>query len=323
MKFFTFLTVIGTVIAAPLIATPRVHTPLLRRAVSVNPPSFTFRDVWQLALYIEHLEIGLYFTAFARFSEQDFINAGFDAFYYQSLRDILHEHQYQAQWIRDNFISRNEPAVLACRYSFPFTDIKSFIELSIVLESFATSFYLSAAYSVVIAPDPDTLLEFAVATAGSTAAIDAKHVAFQRLSLKQNVTDTNYFPPLRLNESYTFANTFARSCPQSRYTLPFTLLPTLTPNVTQVQPGQVVDFYSSLPIGNSLNGLFIYDNSYSASTILTTGDKPGHFHTTIPSEAAGQLYFVVTLHDENGFLDETSVVAGPGVLEAGSPKVKS
>ena len=318
MKFFTFLTIIGTAIAAPLVATPRLHPASLSRRAAASNSNPSFTDIWQLALYVEHLEIGLYFTAFARFSQQDFINAGFDAFYYQTLRDILHEHQFQATSIRRNQLYVEDSVVQACSYSFSFTDVKSFISLSATLEGFATSFYLSLIHSVVAAPDPDTSLEFALTIAGSTAAIDAKHVALQRLSLKQNVTDTNFFPQLGLNESYTFAKSFAKSCPKTGYQLPFTPLPTLIPNVTQVVPGQIVDFYSPLPIDNSLNGLFIFDFYDIASTILTTGDKPGHFHTRIPSDIVSpvsQMYFVVTKYDENDYLDESTVLAGPAVFQ--------
>jgi Ferritin-like domain len=78
-------------------------------------------------------------------SEQQFVDAGYDAKYYSDIKYIASDEESHVMAISTALTEAGVTPNAACEYSFPFTDVASFITLSSVLEGVGTSAYLGAA----------------------------------------------------------------------------------------------------------------------------------------------------------------------------------
>lgn len=94
---------------------------------------------------LEHLENVFYHGVLDRFTEQDFVDAGYSKTYYNNIKYISFDEQVHVQSLTAALEAANQEPVAACTYNFPYSDVASFITLSSVLEGVGTSAYLGGA----------------------------------------------------------------------------------------------------------------------------------------------------------------------------------
>ena len=128
-------------------------------------------------------------------------------------------------------------------YSFPCTDVKSFVQLSSILEGVGVTAYLGAAAEIV----SSTYLT----AAGSILTIEARHSAYIRSSMGLSPLPVPFDVPLTLNEVFTLAAPLIVSQPANQPKLPVKAFPTLVSSpqngnitigskITLLTPGSIV-----------------------------------------------------------------------------------
>ncbi|KAK5111141.1 hypothetical protein LTR62_005340 [Meristemomyces frigidus] len=310
--------------------------------------------VLQFALTLEHLENVFYKQALQNFTLQDFEHAGYSADYYNDLHYIAYDEQTHVQILQGALTANGVTPNLPCSYNFPYTDVKSFITLSSVLEDVGTSAYLGAAPLITI---PAYLT-----VAGSILATEARHTAFQRTALSEVPMPNPLQTSLDPTSVYTLAAMFITSCPSSNMALPFTPFKTLTTDGMSCtceepecgNPSQVIKAKRNWPWsggkeGNWPSGSWNPNQSGSckpASAGSTVSFKAagsiasGSFVTfvnglsvlsvsgtvngmdisaAVPAGIMGQTYVFITSKNENGTLSAADVEYGPAILEVNPP----
>lgn len=197
----------------------------------------------------------------------------------------------------------------ACNYSFPATDVKSFLALGSILEGVGVSAYLGAAASIM----NGTYLT----AAGSILTVEARHSAYLRSYLGEAPAGQPFDNPLDFDEVYTLAAPFITSCPSSNGMLPVKAFPTLTAASTgSVMSGAQVQLMTGSGFDTSMD-----TSGISAAFVTVTGpvftplmsSGGGMFTVTVPSGVSGQSYVVLT--KGNTTVTDDTIVAGPAIVE--------
>lgn len=282
--------------------------------------------VLQFALTLEHLENTFYHGALQKFSQQDFINAGYSATYYNNLKYISYDEQSHVKLLTTALSQAGASPVAACTYNFPYTDVRSFITLSSVLEGVGTSAYLGGA--------PLITSKQYLTVAGSILATEAKHTSYQRAAVGEVPIANPYETPLDPNAVYTLAAAFITSCPASNTPLNFTVFPQLryssdctceepdcsppagikkrTPGCVPPSAGGQLYLVASAALPASSYVTFI--NGLNVMSVQGSIEGAGVL-VTIPSFAAGQTYVLITSKDVEGTLTDSAVLFGPVIVE--------
>ena len=147
---------------------------------------------------------------------------------------------------------------------------------------------------------------------------EALHTSLQRFSLGQIAPANPYGTGLGINEVYTLAAAFIKSCPDSNVKLPVMAFPTLTSTTGMpTAPGVEYAFMvkDAPPAGpcfvTFLSGLSI--TSVPAMVMGTT------ITAMVPETAMGQSYAVLTKSNVTDMLTDDMVIAGPAVVEVTPP----
>ena len=200
-------------IASPIELEKRVSTPKVNDGIILN-----------YALTLEYLERAFYRGALANFTHEDFVAAGFEDPFYANLREIYFDEQTHVSFLSGALTAAGVVPTVELEYSFPYTDVTSFITLSSVLEGVGVSAYLGAAASIV---NKDYLT-----AAGSILTVEARHTSYIRASLGESPFPNPFDTPLDFNEVYSLAAPFITGG-TSPVTLPFQPFPALTLQCTQ------------------------------------------------------------------------------------------
>ncbi|KIW28597.1 uncharacterized protein PV07_08248 [Cladophialophora immunda] len=193
--------------------------PVAKRGGSFSEVDIT---ILQFALTLEHLENTFYKEAFASFQLQDFLNAGFDEEFFINLEFIASDESAHVEFLIAAIESAGIQPVQPCQYSFPVTDVTSFVTVSAILESVGTSAYLGAA--------PFIGSRDILSVAASIMATEALHTSSQRSSLGAVAAASAFTTSLDANSVFTIASQFIVSCPSENPPLPFTAFPGLKVN---------------------------------------------------------------------------------------------
>ncbi|KAK5679328.1 hypothetical protein LTS10_008143 [Elasticomyces elasticus] len=288
--------------------------------------------VLQFALTLEHLENVFYKQALEKFSLKDFEDAGYSANYYNNLKYIAHDEQEHVNLLSRGLILADVEPVQECTYKFPYTDVRSFITLSSVLEHVGTSAYLGAA-PLITAANYLTI-------AGSILVTEALHTSMQRSAINEIPMANPYGTPLDPDSVYTLAAMFIESCPASNAALPFEPYPSLeVDGVTSTcEEHECADVkrdndFACAPLSAGQKATFtaagdIADGSYltfasGLQFVSVKGTIQGKKITAeVPEPAQGQTYVFMTSKSWNGnYLDTVAagVVYGPAILEINPP----
>ncbi|OQO00729.1 hypothetical protein B0A48_13220 [Cryoendolithus antarcticus] len=319
--------------AVPLLATIASAAPVeVRQATNIDT------TVLQFALTLEHLENVFYKNALTNFTQRDFEKAGYSKDYYNNLKYIAHDEEQHVLLLSGALQNAGVTPNAACAYSFPYTDVKSFITLSSVLEGVGTSAYLGGA--------PLITSKAYLTVAGSILVTEALHTSLQRLAVGEVPMANPYGTPLDPTSVYTLAASFILNCPTSNTALPFTPYPALTYTgnaCTLEEPsGKISDLIKRNGWGKWGNGhqgqnqcraisggstaSFTAASAVPAGSYLTfvsglsvtsvKGTINGNtISAPIPTVDEGQTYLFVSSKDVEGALDGTSVLFGPSIIE--------
>ncbi|KAF2763999.1 hypothetical protein EJ03DRAFT_332250 [Teratosphaeria nubilosa] len=310
--------------------------------------------ILRLALTLEHFENVFYKTALTNFTEDDFVQAGYSANYYNNLKYISYDEQEHVKFIESALTAAGITPDAPCKYSFPYTDVVSFITLSSVLEGVGTSAYLGAAGLIT---DKNYLT-----AAGAILAVEAEHTSYQRAAVNKVPIANPFGTPLDPTSSYSLAAGFITECPPGNRALGFTAFPALvvkdppataeepsnkpsdaikrsfaianaiaiatgggsdkpdTPDHSDVPPVSCPGTTITVTCGPGHEDDTIPDGSYvtfvsGLAVVSVSGTVSGsEISAQIPSEASGQTYIFVTKSKITSIVD-SEVIAGPAIVE--------
>lgn len=240
--------------------------------------------------------------------EQAFIDAGFSSDYYTNLKYVVYDEEQHVKALTAAITEAGATPAAACEYDFPFTDAKSFVALASVLEGVGTSAYLGGAGLI-------TSKEY-LGVAGSILVTESIHTSLQRFNLGQVAPANPYGTALGLNEVYTLAATFIKSCPASNPALPVKAFPSLT--ATQGQPTSEGIPFTFTANGTVPAGSFVTYCSGLATTSVALTMEGDMISAVVPNTAMGQSYAFITNSNVTAITDAV-VLFGPAIVEVTPP----
>ncbi|KAK6201813.1 hypothetical protein LQW54_009308 [Pestalotiopsis sp. IQ-011] len=269
--------------------------------------AITDADILNYALTLEHLEDTFYREGLAKYTEQDFVDAGYDATFYANLKEVSSDEASHVKFLTGGLTAAGATPVAECTYDFGYTDVKSFLATASILEGVGVSAYLGAA--------ADIMSKTYLTAAGSILTVEARHSAYLRSKLDKSPFPQAFDAPLTLDEVYTLAAPFITSCPADNPTLPVKAFPSLSLDPSTSTPIKAGDKVTLLTPGYSVEGGPVYAAfiAVTGPTFVEATAVDGGFSVEIPEGFAGQTYAVLTGCNET--VSDETVVAGPALIE--------
>lgn len=226
---------------------------------------------------------------------------------YDNLKYIVHDEEEHVKLLTTALTSAGAKPVAACQYKFPFTDVKSFLTLSSVLEGVGTAAYTGGAGYIT---NPDYL-----GVAASILVTEAVHTGIQRVAVDRIGAANPYGTSLGLNAVYTLAAAFITSCPTTNVALPVKAFPSLS--VAQGQPAA-----PSIDITFSVDGTppkdakyVVFVNGLDTIYVLISQAAGQLFTAKIPATVSGQTYVFLAKDKKDGPITDDNVCNGPAIIE--------
>lgn len=278
-------------------------SPIVQRA-AVN---ITDGIILNYALTLEHLEDTFYREGLKKFTVQDFIAANFTEETYKRIQTISKDESTHVEFLTGALKAAGIQATAECTYDFGYKDVKGFMGTASVLEGVGASAYTGAAAKI--------MGKLYLTAAASILSVEARHSSYIRQVIKQAPFPSPFEVPLELNEVYTLAAPFIKSCPSSNPALPVKAFPSLTASALK---GGAIEAGGNVMI--STPGYTIQGDVYAAFITVTgpvftlVQKAPGGFLVTIPATGiVGQSYLVLT--SCNTTATDDTIVAGPALIE--------
>ncbi|KAI1848664.1 hypothetical protein JX266_005523 [Neoarthrinium moseri] len=270
----------------------------------------TDADILNYALTLEHLEDTFYREGLAKFTQEQFAEAGFDATFYANLKEVASDEAEHVKFLTGGLTAAGATPVAECTYDFGYTDINSFLATASILEGVGVSAYLGAA--------ADIMSKTYLTAAGSILTVEARHSAYLRAKLGKSPFPQPFDAPLSLNEVYSLASPFITSCPSTNPALPVKAFPALALDPTTAAPVKTGDTVTLLTSGYTVTGGKVYAAfiAVTGPTFVEATPVDGGFSVMIPEGFAGQSYVVLTGCNES--VSDDTVVAGPAIIEIGN-----
>lgn len=266
-------------------------------------------DILQYALTLEHLENVFYKQGVSQMPESDFLAAGFSKEYYTNLLYVVTDEQDHVELLTSAIMATGATPVAACTYDFPFTDPMSFVALASVLEGVGTSAYLGGAGLIT----SKTYL----GVAGSILVTESIHTSLQRFNLGEIAPANPYGTALGLNEVYTLAASFIKSCPASNPALPVKAFPGLT--ATQGAPTSQGVSFTFMPASTPPADFFVTFVSGLTTTSVTGTMEGDMVSVVIPDTIQGQSYAFITSENATASITDSMILFGPAIVEVTPP----
>lgn len=263
--------------------------------------------VLNYALTLEFLERAFYRNGLQNYTQEDFVEAGFEDPFYENLCRIAADEETHAEYISEALVAAGITATVELEYCFPSTDAKSFVTLSSVLEGVGVSAYVGASSSI---QNKDYLT-----VAASILGIEARHTSYIRSQLGQVPFPESFETPLGFNSVFSLAGAFICGG-TSPVALPFKAFPKLSPAPTMEPyiPGE-----SSLVLTSAYLEARTMDPSITETTpiyavffsgldkiavhAMVSGDD--YVIPMIPKEVSGQVYVLLSRNCKD-FSDENT-----------------
>ncbi|KAI1865402.1 hypothetical protein JX265_005709 [Neoarthrinium moseri] len=270
----------------------------------------TDADILNYALTLEHLEDTFYREGLAKFTQEQFAEAGFDATFYANLKEVASDEAEHVKFLTGGLTAAGATPVAECTYDFGYTDVNSFLATASILEGVGVSAYLGAA--------ADIMSKTYLTAAGSILTVEARHSAYLRAKLGKSPFPQPFDAPLSLNEVYSLASPFITSCPSTNPALPVKAFPALALDPTTAAPVKTGDTVTLLTSGYTVTGGKVYAAfiAVTGPTFVEATPVDGGFSVMIPEGFAGQSYVVLTGCNES--VSDDTVVAGPAIIEIGN-----
>ncbi|KAK0109960.1 hypothetical protein ONS95_002627 [Cadophora gregata] len=298
-------------------------------AMDFNPPPGGDITILNYALTLEYLERKFYQEGLKKFNRDAFVAAGFADPFYDNLKIIASDEETHVSFLAGALADK---AVHEATYSFPYTDVKSFLGLSSVLEGVGVSAYLGAAQAIV---DKGYLT-----AAGSILTVESRHSSYIRSVLKQVPFPKAFDTPLDFNQVFSLAAQFITGFAPGDPALPFKAFPAIA-----LQPSQYPYTAGSSPItfsgaykkaiksGLITEGQKVYAvlfsglDTYYVETYQTRGNAGDLKIDRIPKGKNGQLpptgqvYVVLSTADGvNKKVNDANTISGVGIVEVLPPR---
>ncbi|KAI4159642.1 MAG: hypothetical protein LQ342_006409 [Letrouitia transgressa] len=310
--------------AALAVAVPTKNALLyVRQAVQ----GITDADILNYALTLEHLEDKFYREGLSNFTQSDFANAGFDATFYNNLKTVSSDETTHVSFLTAALKKAGATPVSECTYAFGVTDVKTFLATASILEGVGVTAYLGAA--------ADIMSKTYLTAAGSILTVESRHSSYLRSNLKQSPFPSPFDVPLSLNEVFTLAAPFIKSCPSSDPKLPLKVrqtcklylpaFPTLTAspeNPENITSGTKITLLTpgyTLKAADGHSPIFGAFITVTGPVFAEATPVDGGFSLTVPTAPegtapiAGQSYVVLTACNET--VSDNTVAAGPAIVE--------
>lgn len=260
-------------------------------------------DILNFALTLEHLENAFYTEGLSRFTQKDFVDAGFPDWSYGRFKQIA---AHEAAHVHFLEATLGDKATKPCTYNLPYDSPKSFVELSRVLETVGDSAYIGASKFF---ENKDYLL--AAATVLST---EVRHSAWVDSAIRKGSAWSGPFDtPLGLSQAFTIASGFITSCPPTNPKLPASRFAALTlPDPASAWPGSTTPISFIAP-GNLDRSTKLYGAFLSGQEALIVPLSDDSKSVSVPDTLRGTVYLLVTT-DADG-VDDSKTIAGPALLE--------
>ncbi|RMZ69960.1 ferritin ribonucleotide reductase [Pyrenophora seminiperda CCB06] len=263
-------------------------------------------DILNYALTLEHLEDTFYREALAKYTLADFIAANFTEETYMRIQTIASDEKTHVSFLTSALTAAGAKPVAECTYDFGYKDVAGFMATASVLEGVGVSAYLGAA--------ADIMSKTYLTAAGSILTVEARHSSYIRNSIKESPFPSPFDNPLGLNEVYTLAAPFIKSCPESNVALPVKAFPMLAASAVNGEEikagGMVMVSTKDYKIEGEVYAAFITVTGPVWAEVMM---KDGGYEVTIPEGIAGQSYLVFTSCKDSA-TDDT-IVAGPALVE--------
>jgi len=262
-------------------------------------------DVFQFALTLEHLENAFYSGALAKYSEQDFENAGFPSWVRGRFAQIA---GHEAAHVKLLTSVLGENATQPCEYDFMYDSPRSFAAIAMVLETVGGSAYLGAAQYI---SNKDYLT-----TAASILAVESRHSSWISSSvLNQQPWNGPLDNALVPSGAFSLAAQFIKKCPSSNPALPVKSFPALTLSNASPASGSQI----TVKIADSSKTGFAkkHGKTYMAwlnSFQVVYSDIDGHGNTVVPSGLAGTVYAAV-VSSKKQMPSDATLVSGFAVVQ--------
>jgi len=269
--------------------------------VAKRDAALTDADILNFALTLEHLEATFYDEGLKKYDQNAFTSAGFSMTTRQSVQKISDDETAHVSFLTSALQAAGATPVQACKYAFPYTDVKSFLAVSQILEGVGVSAYLGAAASI---QNGNYLT-----AAGSILTVEARHNAYVRFVNGESPFPAAFDTPLTPRSVVTLAGPFFASCPNG--SAPGLVgFPAL--NITgKLIPGSNLSISATNATGATNCGFLSGLNStFSAYT---------NGQCQVPNDGkigSGQIYVFLT-NAEN--VTDATTVAGPGIMETDIP----
>lgn len=92
-------------------------------------------DILQYALTLEHLEASFYEQGLKNYTQSDFMAAGFkDSAFFTNIKMVAEDEKAHEDFLTKALSAAGVKPVERCTYSFPATDVKSFLAVGSMLE---------------------------------------------------------------------------------------------------------------------------------------------------------------------------------------------
>ncbi|KAJ7118656.1 ferritin-like domain-containing protein [Mycena crocata] len=273
--------------------------------VDAHPAKRDLTDpqVLNYALTLEHLEAAFYKQGIEKFSDADFIKAGFAEWARGRFTQIRDHESTHVDFLTTALQAAGAKAVQACEYNFPVTDVTSFVNLASVLEAVGATAYTGGAQFISN--------KGYLTAAASILSVEARHAAWINSAVKQgSAWDTAFQTPLLPGPVYSLAAPFIKSCPASNAeSLPaLTAYPSLAFAAPQPRPGQTATLTFDAP--KSASALFVAFISGAGAPKFVPIQNGNQ--VAIPGDLLGFVFCIVT--SDGAKVDDSTTVAGPAIL---------
>ncbi|GAA5860147.1 hypothetical protein JCM8547_009202 [Rhodosporidiobolus lusitaniae] len=273
---------------------------LKRQSVTSGADDVT---VLNFALTLEHLENVFYSDALKKFNATSFADAGYDGLYLV-LQQVAKDEAAHVEFLTTALSAAGATPVQACNYSFPYTDVASFLALSQVIEGVGVSAYLGAAGSI------NTTAY--LTAAASILTVEARHAAALQFIHNYQPAPAPNDTPLSASAVVTLVSPFFTSCPTGSAP---TIEGNTALNVTTAAPAIGQSLQLTPANSSATEGV---DTVYCgfASGLSAGFSTYSNGACDIPSQniTAGQTYVLLT---SGPSIADSSILAGPAILTLG------
>ncbi|KAK4335952.1 Ferritin/ribonucleotide reductase-like protein [Rhodosporidium toruloides NP11] [Rhodotorula toruloides] len=271
-----------------------------RQSVTTGADDVT---VLNFALTLEHLEAKFYHDALQKFNQSAFDQAGYSGLY-PVLQQVAKDEQAHVDFLTSALSAAGATPVQACNYTFPYTDVPSFLGLSQVVEGVGVSAYLGAAGSI-----NDTSY---LTAAGSILTVEARHNAFIRYVNAYTPFPQPEDTPQSASNVVTIVTPFFTSCPSGSAPAiqGHPALNVTSKNFTMGAELKIAPTNASAV--NTNNGQLYCGFASGLAAGFSNWSNGACMIPTQNISSMGQTYVVLTTGPS---LDDKSTVAGPAIID--------